>query len=206
MDHVLPRRAVCDSCNNYFGLKIEKPVLESSILKFIRAQMKIANKRGRIPTRDFLQDTHLPEFRLMTRFIGKIGIEVLCHSLRDTQTWNDEIVKNPYLDELRDYVRYNRGSVWPMDYRTLYPVNAVFWDGHEHFECLHEFDILVTENQEYFVVVAIFGVEFVLNLGGRSLDGYRKWSQKNGAASFLYVDKQKAHGLLKPDMLDEGTQ
>lgn len=65
---------------------------------------------------------------------------------------------------------------------TLYPVNAVFLDGSEHFELLHEFDILVTHGMEYYLVLALFGVELVINLGGRELDGYRCWLEAHDYA------------------------
>jgi len=48
-DHILPPGIVCDDCNNYFALKIEKPVLELSYFKSLRGRNSILNKRRKIP-------------------------------------------------------------------------------------------------------------------------------------------------------------
>jgi hypothetical protein len=76
-----------------------------------------------------------------------------------------------------------------MRYRTLYPVNAIFRDSAEYYEVLHEYDLLYKKALELYIIVAIFGVEFSLNLGGPQLDGYDKWLQANAQASALYAGK-----------------
>ena len=40
---------VCDSCNNYFSLKIEKPTLEHYFFKNLRFRNHIESKKGRLP-------------------------------------------------------------------------------------------------------------------------------------------------------------
>lgn len=46
---VLSKGIVCDSCNNYFSHKIEKPVLEMPYFKSLRGRKMIENKKGKIP-------------------------------------------------------------------------------------------------------------------------------------------------------------
>jgi hypothetical protein len=41
------------------------------------------------------------------------------------------------------------------------------------------------ENECYFVL-AIFGVEYVINIAGPSIDGYRQWLKENNEKSPLY--------------------
>jgi hypothetical protein len=122
----------------------------------------------------------------MGRFLAKIGLEVLAFKTLSVPSWNEELVDHPALDELRQFARYNNGADWPFTVRTLHPVNAVFRDGKEHFELLHEFDILYTRTSEAYLVVSLFGVELVLNLGGRENDGFRRWLEENDWASPLY--------------------
>ena len=50
-EHVLPKGVVCDSCNNYFAVKIEKPLLELPYFRSARFRNEIENKKGR-PTLD----------------------------------------------------------------------------------------------------------------------------------------------------------
>lgn len=47
--HVLQRGIVCDSCNNYLAIKVEKEVLEMAYFKSVRGRNQIENKKGRTP-------------------------------------------------------------------------------------------------------------------------------------------------------------
>lgn len=46
---VLPPGVVCDGCNNYFARKVERPVLESQELHYLRFEQSVRNKRGHLP-------------------------------------------------------------------------------------------------------------------------------------------------------------
>ena len=49
LDHVLPAGIVCDQCNNYFAVKVERPLLESAYFTQLRQRQGITNKKGRLP-------------------------------------------------------------------------------------------------------------------------------------------------------------
>lgn len=187
--YILPKGAVCDKCNNYLAREVEKPVLASPMFRFLRKSMTIPNKRGKLPSLESSDIPPLPEYRVMGRFIGKVGLEVLAFKALDVRTWNEELVSTVELDDLRRFVRYNEGEIWEFAFRTLYPVNATFKEGDVFYEVLHEFDVLITNENEFYVVIAVLGVEFVMNLGGRTLDGYHKWLKENNYRSPLYNDK-----------------
>ena len=125
----------------------------------------------------------------MGRFIGKVGLEALAARLHSGKAWEQDVIDKPELDEIRGYVRYDRGEDWPFAFRPLYPVNAVFTDGSEMYEVLHEYDLLYTEKYELYIIVAILGVEFALNLGGPELDGYLDWVERHEFSSPLYEGK-----------------
>jgi len=186
-NHVLPLGAVCDGCNQYFARKVERPVLESPILRLIRASIDVPNKRGRVPSWEPGDGILKPGYRLMGRFLGKVGLEVLSFKTLGVEGWNHEIVEKIGLDELRNYARFNIGADWPFTSRSLHPVNAQFTEGDQTYHLLHEFDILFTKRSEAFLVLSLFGVELVLNLGGRSLEGYQEWLEENAYASPLYA-------------------
>lgn len=188
-DHVLPLGAVCHTCNQYFARKVERPLLESPIFRHLRAGMEVLSKRGRVPVWNTSDGLDLPDRRLMGRFLGKVGLEVLVHKTQNVSTWNKEIVEQRELDELRNHVRFNTGEDWPFTARTLHPVNAVFNDGTERYEILHEFDMLITDSSECYSVVSIFGVEFTLNIGGRTTEGFERWLENNSGASPLCSGK-----------------
>lgn len=187
--HTLPAGVVCDDCNQYFARKVERPLLESPMFRLLRADLAVRNKRNRLPKWQPEDGARRPAYRQMGRFLAKIGLEVLAFKTLAVADSNAELVKQPQLDELRRFARFNEGPDWPFTTRTLHPVNAVFEENGERFELLHEFDLLVTDTLETYIVVSIFGVEMVLNLGGRENDGYRRWLEANEWVSPLYVTR-----------------
>ena len=189
-DHVVPLGLVCDGCNRYFGTKIEQPLLSSSIFRDLRRNMDIPNKRGKLPPPATPDATFLPSYRTMGRFLGKVGMEALAARTHHIEGWEQDVIDKVELDEIRHYTRYDIGKEdWPFSFRTLYPVNAVFSDGAETFQVLHEYDLLLTDRNELYIIVALLGVEFALNLGGPELDGYMTWVEKHDFRSPLYHGK-----------------
>ena len=186
-DHVLPIGVVCDQCNQYFARKVERQLLDSPMFRLLRSDMAVPNKRGRIPSWLPVDGTERPDYRQMGRFLAKVGLEVLAFKVLSVPGWNDELVDQPALDELRRFARYNEGPDWPFTVRTLHPVNARFDDDGSQYELLHEFDILLTRASEAYLAISIFGVEMVINLGGRENDGFRQWLEENDWVSPLYV-------------------
>ncbi len=66
---VLPKGVVCDKCNNYFARKIESPFLNSEAVLYLRQELEIHNRDGKVvnkfadlPTKNIMQisqDLHL---------------------------------------------------------------------------------------------------------------------------------------------------
>ena len=189
-DGILPKGVVCDKCNNYFAKELESKVLNSGIIRAIRNRMRIPSKKGRVPPPPENSVPNVTDYRTMSRFLGKIGMEELAKRLRKVAGWEAELIDKPELDPLREYVRFNRGKEdWVFSFRTLHPVDALFYDGKEYFELLNEWDLLYTDRNELFVIVSLFGVEFSLNLGGPGIDGYLDWVRQHDGASPLYFGK-----------------
>jgi hypothetical protein len=231
-EHALPKGILCSKCNNYFGLKIEKPLLDSDYFRQARFRNLVVNKEGRIPTiqglllpgtvpieilrepdgqsifpsleRDIPQFLHSlktnhdgkfiipavtsPDHKLMSRFLAKIALEVLAFEMLNVVGAIDEITDKPGLDALREYARYGSSANWPFTTRAIYPERKIFTEGTEQFEVLHEFDLLYTKSCELYLVIAIFGVEYVLNMAARETDGYIAWVKEHGYESPLYID------------------
>ncbi len=123
------------------------------MFRLLRTDMKVVNKRGRIPAWLPAEGIARPDYRQMGRFLGKVGLEVLAFKTLSVPSWNEELVDQPALDELRNFSRYNQGPDWPFTTRTLHPGNAIFRDGKQIFELLHEFDILCTSSSEAYLAV-----------------------------------------------------
>lgn len=140
----------------------------------------------------YFPEAGLPDANYTTsRFIAKIGFEALVSRCIEIQGWNDEIVDKIELDELRRYVRVGSSEkVWPISIRQIYPADFLFVDSieQEPHEKLHEFMIHAISGElgiEYYAVIAIFGVEYTINLGEPNLDGYQNWLENNSGRSPL---------------------
>lgn len=168
------------------------PACEEDLEKFI--QCLKTNKNGSliIPTVNAPKKTYE-----VSRFIGKIALEILALGMSDIPESNDELVDKPELDELRNYVRRGKpGFIWPVKIRSIYPATKEFNDQkYGQHQVLHEFDLLFIPSKknsfigEYYAVVAIFGIEYVINLGAPELDSYNVWLEENGGQSFLQLEK-----------------
>jgi len=103
----------------------------------------------------------------------------------------DYLVDETQLDDLRNHVRYGKIKNWPCNVRKIYNKNIPLVDKKtgELFQIINEFDILNTENNEYYLVLAIFGIELVINYGGPVIEGYHVWLKQHPNKSPLYIDE-----------------
>lgn len=232
---VLPKGVVCDSCNNYFASKVEKPVLDSKEFTQLRFNQLVKNKKGRVPKvqilfgshlvtatrndkldfsfdsqdfnkiKEYLENSDKGEMRIpmsgepaddhyISRFLAKMALEAFAFRCLKVDAWNDYIVDHEQLDPIRKFARHPlRGEVWQYSKRRIYnedsPQKEI--DG-SFYQILNEWDILVTgdiDNSEFYFVLAIFGMEYAINLGGNSIDGYKAWLNKHDDTSPLYHGK-----------------
>ena len=234
-EHVLTNGVVCDSCNAYFGLKVEKPLLDSLYFRQIRFRNSLFSKKDRIPTntgfvlpgfipiemmsgkdgasifttreRDSIKLTHLvkksklfkiidpiidkPDELLMSRFLAKVSLELLALRFLKNNFDLDEVIDKIELNDIRNYARIGSSpKFWPYNMRIIYPEGKRFIEGTQTYEILHECTLLYTKSYELYSVVAIVGVEYVVNMGEPSLDGYKEWLIKHNFESPLNLKKE----------------
>jgi hypothetical protein len=244
-EHVLRNGIVCDKCNNYFALKIEKPVLDNTYFTSLRHRNFIENKKNRIPLEkafigsdpDVFIDINGGERSIVvnnpntiqrimnkqvgqmivptisspplndrdvSRFLGKMAIEILAHKFCNDQNWIDEITDKPELDDLKNYVRLgDKPAFWQYHQRRLYNEEDRFfnpWIKKESYEVLHEFMLLYTPKKEMYLVIAIMGIEYSINLADDKIDGYLDWLRENDNISPLY-DPMERRILGSPQKL-----
>jgi len=139
----------------------------------------------------------------LSRFIGKVAIEVIAFRILEIPNALEvDLIDHSGLDLLRNFVRYgNKNINWPIHRRELYPADALFYSEEDksYYDIPHEFALLYTEKKELFIVLAIFGIEYVMNLGGPELEGYSEWLKKHDNKSPLYldgIDYQSSRGVL----------
>ena len=135
-----------------------------------------------------------PPDGIMDRMLAKMALEALaCRFIShwgNTKSYEDDIFSSQ-LDELRDFARKGmKPSSWPYHQRKLYSMTEeLFDDKGAPYQVMHEFDFLITDQQEWYFVIVIFGIEYAINIGGPELDGYVDWLNKNDHQSTLYMGK-----------------
>ncbi len=134
-----------------------------------------------------------PGEQVVSRFLAKVAIEVLALRFVDVPGGIRSIVEKAELDPLREYARRGtRNQLWPFHKRTIYPPDFLFRESSsEWYEVTHEWTLLYTEEQELYLVVALFGVEYAMNMGGPETDGFRDWLSDHSGRSPLYPTGMK---------------
>lgn len=138
----------------------------------------------------FLLGGDLPGTPVVSRFLAKVALEAMALRLVEHPEGLAYLCDEAQLDVLRDHARKGYISPWPVHIRAIYHQDGqTFGPEGNAKQIVHEFDFLVTDQSEWFFVLAIFGVEFTINLGGPDISGYRRWLEQNNDLSPLYTDR-----------------
>jgi hypothetical protein len=131
-----------------------------------------------------------PSNLIVSRFLAKVALEAMAHNLVAYPEGLKYLVNETQLDPIRNHARRGEIPNWPIHVRRIYDANQKWIDefGSE-VQMVHEFDILWTTWDEWFLVLAIFGLELVINYGGPEIDGYKRWLSENNHISPLYWGK-----------------
>lgn len=128
---------------------------------------------------------------ITSRFLAKVALEAMALRLLDaTDVSIDIALLDKQLDPVRDHARRGRFTQWPINVRRIYDQMANWTDdGRTEFQVLHEFDFLVTDEQEWFFVLCLFGLEMAINIGAPEIDGYHAWLERHALVSPLFHGK-----------------
>jgi len=157
------------------------PSRESDVSRFIERISKEETFSLLIPEPSLVQE------RIVSRFLGKVGMEALALISLDIHDGLREITDKPELDELRNYVRgYSPLMNWPFHVRRIYAEDKVFHeDNLVAHEILHSFKLLYTERSELYIVLVLLGIEYCMNMGGPEIEGYFEWLRQHSFKSPL---------------------
>lgn len=149
------------------------------------------SKTGKIYLPKFDSNYSLPNGSVLSRFLGKVALEFMALRLSEQPDGIDYLVDHIQLNEIREHVRFGKTANWPCSVRKIYEKEATIYNKftNEHEQVVNEIDILIAENSEYYLVLAIFGIEFVINIGGAEIEGYYAWLKENNNQSPLYIGK-----------------
>ncbi|KAA2240311.1 HNH endonuclease [Chitinophaga agrisoli] len=125
----------------------------------------------------------------LSRLLGKIAIEALIQKTLHVGGWVAEIINKAELEPLRSYVRYGPTKIkfWCYSQRILYPPGSLFnSENDDAYEILHEYTFHYSDANELFFIIAIFGIEYAINLANPEIDTYQILIENNNGKSFLY--------------------
>lgn len=141
-----------------------------------------------------------PQNSITSRFIAKIAFEALSVRIQNDQAWLDYLIDDPQFDAIRNHVRLGTTKNWPCSIRRIYK-SSQCWDYDGSSQIIHESDFLLPEADnklldedgkvltEIYFVVAIWGIEYAINIGGPEISGYEKWLSEHDRISPLYYGK-----------------
>ena len=131
-----------------------------------------------------------PDQRLFARFLIVMGLEALADRMLPVPCGIEvDHINNQLLDEARAFARYGNGpDVWPFHEVRIYPEGRHFHDLADgtSYDVPHEYTLLLTDNNELYFVIAIFGTQYSINLGGPEIEGFDQWLAANHNQSPLY--------------------
>lgn len=132
----------------------------------------------------------LPIGPTVSRFLAKVGVEAMAQRFLSYPGGLDDVCDEGQLDAARDHARRGKILNWPVYTRRIYDADGTtFGPDGSRVHVVHEYDLLATPANEIYFVLALFGQEFTINMGGPDIEGYVEWLKANNYGSPLYVGK-----------------
>lgn len=102
----------------------------------------------------------------LSRFLGKVSLEVLAYITSHIESSNEEIVSEIAFDRLRHYVRYGgKPLFWGYTVRRVYEENEV----------LHAFQLKWTPDGDLLLILEILGIEYAMSLTNPDHNSFKDW-------------------------------
>lgn len=146
--------------------------------------------RSKTSTVVFPMSGNPPNDAVVARFLAKVAIEAMAQRLMDTPGGIDYIADEVQFDPIRRFARMGEPRAWPHHSRRIYDTNHR-WVGEDgkDFQVVHEYDFLQTAQGELYLVLALYGLELTINIGGPDIDGYVAWLAEHAGASPLHTGR-----------------
>lgn len=145
-----------------------------------------------------------PNNSVTSRFLAKMALEALADKLKDIENSLENLVDDSQFDMLRNHARLGVIKEWPCSIRRIYDYNKI-WEYGEGIsgQMVHESDFLLIPSEEnpklntdfilaeIYFVVALWGIEFAINMAGPEIIGYENWLKIHKDKSPLYFGKNE---------------
>lgn len=147
-----------------------------------------ASEKATIIVPAFTNEMLPPNNAITSRFLAKMALEALADKLKDIENSLEDLVNDTEFDMIRNHARLGTTKNWPCSIRRIYNYDKI-WEYSDglHGQMVHESDFLlipVEKNDnpsteyimaEIYFVVALWGIEFAINMAGPEISGYEDW-------------------------------
>lgn len=127
-----------------------------------------------------------PPEKEMSRFLAKMALEAIAFRFMHSNSNLEIIVDEPYYDPIRKFARTGMGvKEWPYHRRVIFPMGTQMKhpETGEWVRAGFGQDLFLTNRTETYFIFLLYGVEFVINVGGPSIKGYEEWLEQNNNIS-----------------------
>lgn len=132
-----------------------------------------------------------PSDAVVSRFLAKAGLEALTQRFMEAPGAQDYVVGESQFDPIRRHAREGHPKQWPYHMRRIYEENHKVLDvSGQQAQMVYEYDFLETPMHEIYYVLALFGVEYAINIGGPDIEGYEAWLNVHSGQSPLYFRQE----------------
>lgn len=125
----------------------------------------------------FKIEDNLPE-REMSRFLCKMALEAVAELFCRKHDKINNTVHTPFFDNIRTYARYGTNfKNWPFYQRSIFPQETLMrhTDTNEWVQAGFGYCLFMNKHRETLFAFCLYGIEFVINVGGPSIEGYKQW-------------------------------
>lgn len=175
------------SPDTFLYIDIDKDATEEKIAKTVES-FKSYNK--------VIEQDAIKKDKNTCRLLAKMAVEYFVFLLNQSDDVCDYVRTDPAFKNIIQFVRFNPKIDWDYNVRRYYELNKFHEDvlfDEINWEC----DFLFTEEGEIYYIVIMFGIEYAINLGGSSVEGYKRWLDKYHNISPLYLPREERESNFK---------
>lgn len=194
---------------NGIPVKLKKKVRQGQVIEEIEWPPERTNeifniKKTKLIFPAFTNDITFKNNTIISRFIAKVALEALADKLKSVDDSLDDLIDDIQFDPIRNHARLGTEREWPCNIRRIYEYDKSWKDkDNVLWQKMHESDFLIIKDNSsmtdyqnlvpiaLYFVVALYGIEFTINMAGPEIDGYKKWLIAHNNVSPLYYGKNE---------------
>lgn len=196
--------------NGNYRIKLKRKLSHNEVVNEVEVTPEAmdtlfnASEKATIIVPAFTNEMLPPNAAITSRFLAKMALEALADKLKDIENSLEDLINDTHFDMIRNHARLGTIKNWPCSIRRIYDYNKI-WEYSDglHGQMVHESDFLLIPvekndktNAEYimaeiYFVVALWGIEFAINMAGPEISGYENWLKAHNDESPLYCGKTK---------------